>query len=42
MSANRTAALAGVLYLSLDVAVGALAGAPPALGSRERDLHLPR
>ena len=38
MSRERTAALAGVLYVALDIVVGVMAGAPPSPAAPESDI----
>jgi hypothetical protein len=38
VNSQRTAALAGVLYVVLDIAVGVMAGAPPSPAAPERDI----
>lgn len=38
MSRERTAALAGVLYVALDIVVGVMAGAPPAPAAPEAEI----
>lgn len=38
MSSHRTAALAGVLYVTLDIGVGAMAGAPPSPSAPEAEV----
>ena len=38
MSTRRTAALAGVLYVALDIVVGAMAGAPPAPAAPQSEI----
>ena len=38
MSRERTAALAGVLYVALDIAVGVMAGAPPSPAAPEGEI----
>ena len=38
MSRDRTAALAGVLYVGLDIVVGVMAGSPPAPAAPEGEI----